>query len=164
VLRVKDEFYRTLLGTVGDKGLRYNNVTQVGLTLELWSGGKLRFDEAEFREAYAEDPDAVNKLFTRIVTDEDGESTQIGIAAKLDNLLSRFTSSVDGTLTLRNQTLQDQIDQYNRRQTELQEMLNDREQQLYSKFYAMELALAQLQSQQSSLATLASMASSVSTV
>jgi len=163
VLRVRDEFYRMLLGTVGDKSLKYTNVTQVGLTLEVWSGGKLQFNEEKFREAFAEDPDAVNKLFTRIITDEDGESTQIGIAAKLDNLLSRFTSSVDGTLTLRNETLQDQIDQYNKRQAELQAMLDDREQALYNKFYAMELALSQLQSQQSALATLASMVSATKT-
>jgi len=144
---------------VDDSSLEYTNVTQVGLSLIAQTGGKLQFDEAQFREAFAEDPEAVKDLFTRIVKDEDGETKQIGIAAQIDNLLSRLTSSVDGTLTLRDKTLQEQIDQYNERQAQLQERIDAKEQMLYNQFYAMEQALASLQTQQSALTTLASMAS-----
>lgn len=160
VLRVRDEVYRVLMGSVNDRGLRYTNLTQVGLRLIVQSGGKLEFDEEKFRQVFSEDPDGVNKLFTRIVTDADGKLKQIGIAAQLDNLFSRLTSSVDGTLTLRNKTLQDQIDHYTERQAQLKEMIDAKEQQLYAKFYAMEQALAALSAQQSALTTLASLASS----
>ncbi|NLE57338.1 MAG: flagellar filament capping protein FliD, partial [Planctomycetes bacterium] len=134
--------------------------TQVGLTLIAQSGGKLKFDETKFREAFEQDPDAVNELFTRIVKDEKGKSVQVGVAGQLDQLLSRLTSSVDGTLTLRNKTLQDEIDQYIKRQEELQERIDAKEAQLYAKFYAMETALASLQSQQSALTSLSALVSS----
>lgn len=159
-LQVRDSVYRTLLASVSDKSLKYTNVTQVGLTLIPQSGGKLKFDETKFREAFEQDPDAVNELFTRIVKDEKGKSVQVGVAGQLDQLLSRLTSSVDGTLTLRNKTLQDEIDQYVKRQEELQERIDAKEAQLYAKFYAMETALASLQSQQSALASLSALVSS----
>lgn len=161
-LQIRDEVYRVLMSRVNDSSLKITSMTQIGLTLIAQTGGKLQFDEEKFRKVFTEDPDAVKDLFTRIIKDEDGENVQIGIAGKLDNLFARMTGSIDGTLTLRNKTLQDQIDQFNKRQAQLQEMLDSKEQRLYSKFYAMETALASLQSQQSSLSTLASMAKSVS--
>jgi len=161
-LQIRDSIYRVLLGSVNDKSLRYTNVTQVGLTLMTQSGGKLQFNEEKFRSAFEEDPDAVNQLFTRIVKDENGKSVQVGIAGQLDNLLSRLTSSADGTLALRNKTLQDEIDQYVKRQAELQERIDAKEAQLYARFYAMETALASLQSQQSALTSLAAMVNSTS--
>lgn len=161
-MQIRDSIYRVLLGSVNDKSLKYTNVTQVGLTLMAQSGGKLQFNEEKFRSAFEEDPDAVNQLFTRVVKDENGKSVQVGIAGQLDNLLSRLTSSVDGTLSLRNKTLQDEIDQYVKRQAELQERINAKEAQLYARFYAMETALASLQSQQSALTSLAAMVNSTS--
>jgi flagellar hook-associated protein 2 len=160
VLQIHQEVYSTMMGTVNDSKLEFTNVAQVGLTLIVQSGGKLQFDETKFREAFAENPDAVKDLFTRIVKDSEGNSQQIGIAGQLDSLLKRVTSTVDGTLTLRNKALQDQIDQYTQREADLQVRIDAKQQQLYNKFYAMETALAGLQSQQSSLTTLASMAAS----
>lgn len=162
-MQVRDSLYRVLLANVNDSSLKYTNVTQVGLKLMTKSGGKLQFDEEKFRQAFEEDPDAVNELFTRIVKNKEGKSVQIGIAGQLDSLLSRLTSSVDGTLTLRNKSLQDEIDQYVKRQEELQERIDAKEAQLYAKFYAMETALSSLQSQQSALAGLAALVNSTKT-
>jgi flagellar hook-associated protein 2 len=155
-LQVHDQLYNTLMTRLSDQTLQYRGVAEVGLTVG--SGGHIQFDEDKFREAFNDDPDGVGKLFTQVVTDSDGKSKQVGIAAQLDSLLARLTGSVDGTLTLRNKSLQDQVDQYNSRAADLQDLLDKKQAQLYSKFYAMEASLAQLQSQQSSLTTLSSMA------
>jgi flagellar hook-associated protein 2 len=156
-LQVRAQLYGALTTRLDDKSLKYKGLAEIGLTLA--SGAHLQFNEEKFREACDEDPDAVRKLFTLVTTDEDGKSTQVGVAAQIDNLLTRLTGSVDGTLTLRNQTLQNQVDQYNKRAAEIQSLLDKKQMQLYSRFYAMETALAQLQSQQSSLTTLSGMAS-----
>lgn len=59
---VESELYG-ILTTVGNETGKYRIASDVGL--RVGEGGMIEFDEQKFRDAYADDPDAVTTLFTR---------------------------------------------------------------------------------------------------
>lgn len=68
---VESELYG-ILSTVGNESGRYRIAADVGL--RVGSDGMIEFDEQKFRNAYADDPDAVTTLFTRAGGSMDAES------------------------------------------------------------------------------------------
>src|SRR5512138_1690392 len=95
----------------------YDRLAQVGLVVG--DGGKLNFDAERFREAYADDPDAVEELFTRrdvrpvdngpdengvVVNDPDRpiEFDALGVLGQLEQLADSYVSSIGGILQNRN--------------------------------------------------------------
>ena len=161
---------------------RYSDVTskhqflgQVGITIG--SNARLVFNETTFRNAMADDPNAVSELFS--LKDEAAAAPREiapgitvpatsstvsanGFGYALDALLDRFTDSIDGTLTRTTLNIDNQIDLGNDRIDSLNVLLSGKRAKLEAEFLAMERALASLQSQQSSLAGLASLATATS--
>jgi flagellar hook-associated protein 2 len=162
VLQLYNQMYSQINQTVGDTSLSFRRLSDVGISIE--EGARLSFNEDEFREAFAADPDGVRKLFTYVRVDEDetGEETavKVGIAAQMKDFVDGVTSTVDGTLTRQTQQIDQQIELYQDRISDLEDLLSRREQRLFEQFYAMERSLAELQAQQSSLSSLSSLASS----
>lgn len=130
-------------------------------------GGRIRLDEARFREAVSENPEAVVDLFTKVevTTGADGEEelVRVGIANRLNETLRAMTSSSGGLLTNQSNRLEDQVELFNNRIAEMEELLDAKEARYYAQFQAMETALAELQSQQSALSSLSSALSTYST-
>ncbi len=112
---------------------------------------QLDFDESEFREAFEADPDAVVSLFLQ-------ETSGIGdyIGGRLENLASTTSSS---TMKISAESIGTSIDLLKKRSEYLQQRLDAKEQSLYNQFYQMELALSNMQSQQSALSQLGSLIS-----
>lgn len=164
-----------LFGTVQGSNFGFeesiNRLSSVGV--RVGSDGLLEFDSSEFRDALAQDPDAVKSLFTRrtiedtgtdnsglpdgvSVNDTTAEDTfsELGVVGLLEEFAKNYTDSIDGVLTSRTQSLDTQILSQQGRIDDLQEGLNRQRDALTRQFIGMERALAQLQSQQSALSSL----------
>jgi len=106
---------------------------------------QLAFNEDTFLEAFAANPEGVAQLFTK-------EDT--GIGDYLAEQLEQLAGSTESTLKSRVDAMTDQRDMFEDRISYLDDMLDRKEKRLYSQFYAMEQALASLQTQQSALSNL----------
>jgi len=110
-----------------------------GVTSGSLMTGTIRFDQETFKEKLGEDPDAV----IRLLTDD-----QFGIMPLLDQEISTWTSSTKGILTSKINGFNAEITMVDDRIERMEDQLLRKEDQLKRQFAAMEVALAQLQSQQ----------------
>lgn len=143
----------------------YNRLTDVGISIG--SGGVLEFDAEDFRSAYADDPAAVEALFTRrtldtSANDVDDDSTFLnpdtelqyseqGAMVLFEQFAERYTNSLTGVLTGRNTSFDDQIALQESRIEGIDARLERRRQVLGRQFLAMEQAIAGFQTQGSAL-------------
>jgi flagellar capping protein FliD len=144
----------------------YDRLAQVGIVAG--AGGKLTFDKETFREAYADDPQAVEDLFARrevapTVEDPDGDGiiiedpdaptvfTSLGVIGQLEELANGYVTSIGGTLQNRANAINDQIALQQSRITSIDRGLENKRAILQRQFLAMEQAIGQFQSQGSAL-------------
>jgi flagellar hook-associated protein 2 len=152
VQRIQSRLYAQVNRALGgDAALQ--RLSQIGVTLDK---ARLKFDSQKFRDTFADNEDAVKELFTLVTQDSEGKPVKQGIAARLSDELDNIVNASTGLIGRKNETLQDRVDLYNRRATDMQELLDLKEARLYAKFQAMETALARLQAQQASLGALSS--------
>jgi flagellar hook-associated protein 2 len=79
-----------------------------------------------------------------------------GLSQKINGILSSFTDSVDGTLTATDNTLKDQIADYDKRIEDLATELELREAFLRQRFAVMEQSIASMNAQQAQLSAITS--------
>lgn len=144
----------------------FDRLSQVGVTVG--SGGKLTFDSAKFREAYAQDPEAVEAMFTRrdirpqtnqaddngvtiINPDRPTEFDALGVVAQLEELANSYVTNIGGILQNRNTALDNQITLQRGRIESIQKTLDIRREILQRQFLAMERAISSFQTQTSAL-------------
>lgn len=169
-ITLRDRLFETIQGTaIGINGT-FERLADVGISIK--SGGKLELDKERLRQALEEDAQGVADLFaarvlkprepTQIapgitVNDPNAvqEFTSLGVAAQIEELSNSYVSSINGVLTGRRQTIDDQLAAQNRRLQDFDARLAIRRQVLERQFLAMEQAIGMLQSQQSALASLA---------
>jgi flagellar hook-associated protein 2 len=130
---------------VGSGGV--NRLSSIGFSIT--DGGHLSFDETKFREAYAEDPEGVEQLFT---------AEDAGFGDVFDEMLDELTRSNDGMLARRDANLESQEDLLSGRIDNLQSLLDQRQARYERQFAALETSLAALQDQQNALGILQSLA------
>jgi flagellar hook-associated protein 2 len=130
---------------------KYSLISGVGINLS--RGSSLTFDEDEFRRAMDEDPAAVEALFT-------SEDTGFGVVAKA--ALEHYTNNDDGVISLRDEALQQSVDDLNNRISSMETLIEKRRDRLLAQFQNMETVLAKLQSQQNALASLTNLFASSS--
>jgi flagellar hook-associated protein 2 len=106
------------------------------------SGGQLEFDEAKFRDVYANNPEGVEQLFT---------ADETGFGDTIDAILDDLTRSHDGLLAQRDATLENQEELLNDRIAAMEELLDLKQARLERQFQSLETALASLQAQQTAL-------------
>jgi flagellar hook-associated protein 2 len=133
-----EEGYRTLaeIGLEIDKG-----ITSASLMT-----GTISFDKEKFLEKFAQNPEAVYKLFS---ADDTSPDNRDGIARVVKEQLQQWTKTVNGIITARITGYEEEISLMNDQIDRFNERLVMKEEQLRKQFTAMEVALAQLQSQQS---------------
>jgi flagellar hook-associated protein 2 len=150
--------YSTFTTAVTSAG-RFRVLRDVGI--RLGDGGKLEFDESKFREAYAADPDSVQRLFSASETTTDAADKQtikgIGLGWLMEANFTRLIDPVDGVLTREGKTLDQQTNDFNERIKSLDKRLEQKRARLERQFAQMESVLANLQSQQSALGALGAM-------
>ncbi|MHC4766814.1 MAG: flagellar filament capping protein FliD, partial [Planctomycetota bacterium] len=167
--QVRNALFRTVQQRATGVATQFQYLSQVGLTVG--GGGTLQFDRDKFQEAYDTDAEAVENLFTAFqgttattkeiegapgVTIEVNEQTytKLGFGDLFDQLLTGLTDSLDGTVSLADDALQDQIDLTEARIEDYDERLEAKRARMEREFAAMEAALAQLQSQSNALLSL----------
>lgn len=171
VSQIRSGLYAAVQGTPLNVDGEFQRLTQAGV--KIGDGAKLEFDAQKFREAFTQNPQAVEDLFaafdlepredTVLLEDDDGnplvttpnrgelQPTKLGIAEVIKRLADQYTNSIDGLLTRRKNTLTDQIDLQADRIANFDVQLDRKRARLEAQFIAMEQAIAQLQSQQSAL-------------
>ncbi|MDY7108643.1 MAG: flagellar filament capping protein FliD [Planctomycetota bacterium] len=174
---VSDALYRVVSGKALNLDTSFQYLSQVGIGIN--SSGELTFDQTAFREAYAEDPEAVENLFAAYdVTDSSSEElgdgisvdtsettyNALGFGSLFDRLLEDLTDSFDGTMTRAQESYQDRIDLLENRIEAIDVKLEAKRERLTLEFANMERALAQLQSQANSLASLTSISASTNSL
>jgi len=171
VARVSQSLNNLVMRTVPGLDGKYNSLISVGVSFTalsfetglddngetrnyaVASAPSLSFDADKFRQAFADDPEAVAQLFTK---------ADVGIGDHLAKQLENLGSTtMESTLKNRLDGMSSQKDMFEDRIESLEILLEKKEQRLYNQFYAMEQALASMQSQQSSLASLSSMTASM---
>lgn len=164
VARVRSDLYRTLQQAAVGVETQYRYLHEVGI--RVGKNGELEFDEARFKDAYDQDPAAVENLFSAF--ESEGSTTEtlvpgvtvnsvgisytsLGFGDLFDQAIGRLTNSVDGTVTFADVRFQELIDSANERIERIDERLEVKRERLENQFVAMEMALAQMQSQQGPL-------------
>ncbi|MDF1809131.1 MAG: flagellar filament capping protein FliD [Phycisphaerales bacterium] len=143
----------------------FNSLVEVGITVG--SGGELKFDTDKFREAYAEDPEAVENLFTQQTlesNDDDDPNTideptfsELSVLGQLEEFADSYVTSIGGVLQTRSNSIDSQIKLQEDRIESIQKGLDNKRAILQRQFLAMEQAIGAFQSQGSSLSQLAAL-------
>jgi flagellar hook-associated protein 2 len=90
----------------------------------------------------------VNLTAADLVQDPEATITYSeGFAARLDHVLESMTDSIDGSVSRRTKALEDQADYYEDQIEDQLERLEVRREKLYQRFYELEKALSQIQSE-----------------
>ncbi|MEM1329273.1 MAG: flagellar filament capping protein FliD [Planctomycetota bacterium] len=167
MITLRNQLFGTVTGTGDNIDGQYQRLLSVGV--EIGDGGVLTLNEDRFREALTNDREAIAELFTRrdlveqstteVLSEgvtvnrviEGDEFSALGVLGKIEQLTNGYINSVDGVLTRRNQTIDNQIQSQQDRIDTLDARLEDRRLILERQFLAMEQSIASLQSQQASL-------------
>ncbi len=170
VNNIKRALYRVVQGEADGVDGQFQRLFQVGV--KIGDGAKLEFDTSRFRDALETDFANVEALFSAknlestggqeeifpgvfVNVDEDTYSA-LGVPAQLDLLVKSFTNSIDGTLTIRSQTIDSQIGLSEDRIDQLDIKLAAKQAKLELEFLQMEQAIASLQTQSQALTGLSS--------
>lgn len=153
------------------------NLSSIGITTGTYSEkGKLIIDESKLKEAIENDPDGVSELFTKKAelsyaecktSDQRNKrySTE-GLGNRISDILEDYIrttngkgmllqkAGMEGDATQYDNTLYDEIDDYEDDIKELLKKLNDKENYYYSKFTALETYISQMNSQSSYIMSL----------
>lgn len=170
LIGLKSAMVNTILGRPENVSGRYNNLSQVGLTIG--EGGRLELDKEKLQRALDEDPQAVEDLLIArevdesagsrsfgegiTVTDPDAKETfsSLGVFAKVEELARRYIDSVDGVITNRNKALDSQVRLQEDRIEFFDRQLLDKQTRLEREFAALEGIISNFQAQQAALAQL----------
>lgn len=157
---LRNALYRTLQAPAKGINSKFTRLLDIGV--EVGSGGELKLNADRLRRALNEDPAAVEALFvakteTKESTAEKREYSALGAMGAFEVLADQYIDSVAGVLVKRNQNLDDQIKSQQSRITDLDAKIERRRATLQAQFLAMEKAIAQLQSQQSSISSIGSL-------
>ncbi|MHC4064754.1 MAG: flagellar filament capping protein FliD [Planctomycetota bacterium] len=142
---IENRLFRSVTRAFEDAAPGVSRLSAIGIEVAPDTGGRLRVDESEFREVYADNPEAVEQLFT-------AEETGFGVV--FEEMLDDLSRSFDGLLARKDSTLEGQEDLLTDRIELMQELLDRKQARLERQFQALESSLAALQSQQSALGVL----------
>ncbi|MCE9590488.1 MAG: flagellar filament capping protein FliD [Planctomycetes bacterium] len=160
IANIRSSFYSLINGRNSDLTTQFATLSSIGITVG--DGAKLSLNQEKFAAALQTDRNAVQQLFTYKETTTNSAGNQVltkgGIGARLDALLKKLTDT-DGPLLSTVNTLNDTIKLNTDRMATMDITLANKRSLLQAQFNAMEQALAQMQSQSSSLTALSSAAS-----
>src|SRR5690606_2201054 len=95
LMRIAFQLRSDITARVGGAGLAYNQLAAVGISID--RHGTMTLNEAKLREALADDPEAVQKLFAA-TQDADGFD---GVTARLESRFQAWLQAGDGLLAAR---------------------------------------------------------------
>ena len=142
-----------------------DNLNQVGI--KVGKDSVIEFDVEKFREAYAEDPEGVEDLFTRQTLDSDDDEdvntidepffSELSVLGQFEEFADTYVTSIGGVLRSRSDAIDAQIKVQEDRIESLQLSLDNKRLILQRQFLAMEKAIGSFQSQGSALGQLSAL-------
>lgn len=135
-----------------DSGSSFRTLGELGIKFN--STGKLSFDKEAFREKLTADPDSVARFFT---------TKEHGFTDRFRAMIKSLNDPNDGSLTFRLDALSDQIVRQNASISQMRDRLDVRKTRLFNQFVGLELALAEMSSQQNALTQLSLLAATTAT-
>jgi flagellar hook-associated protein 2 len=142
VLRVESELNRVLSGRFFGVG-QFTSLEAIGLSFD--DKGKLKLDNAKLTTALADDPAAVERLFT---------DAKAGLSAKLKTTIGQLAGPDNSVLSSRAETLANNINSSKDRIEFMDERLTRERQRLLLTFAQLESSIAAMQQNLSALAGL----------
>ena len=143
----------------------FQTLNEVGITVG--SGSKLELDSDKFREAYSQDPAAVEALFAQrtLEDNDDGDPntedeisySELSVLGQFEEFADSYVSTIGGVLQNRRNALDTQIQLQEDRIVSIQESLERKRAVLQQQFLAMEQAIGSFQTQGASLSQLAAL-------
>jgi flagellar hook-associated protein 2 len=127
---------RSELSATGGTGAGFLYLSDIGINFQ--SDGSLTIDDAKLSNALATDPTGVSNLFALV---------QDGIGKRIPDAVDSFVSTVNGSLTSREQGIQDSINRIDQNVASEQARITAYQDQLTQQFAALEQTVSQLQSQ-----------------
>ncbi len=134
---------QSVVGAAYDTGGLYTSLSTIGF--ETQQDGDIEIDEDTLRAALEDSPEDVVALF-------EADAGTFGDA--LQDLVTAYTDEDEGYLTLRGESLDDQIEDLEEQIDEFDDRMDAYEERLKKQFTAMELALAKLNDASSQLSAL----------
>ncbi|MGQ0627666.1 MAG: flagellar filament capping protein FliD [Phycisphaerales bacterium] len=150
---------------------RYQFFSQIGITFG--RDGTLELDKDELREALTTDRQAVKDLISAktagtstasqpvpgvpgatVAITTTGGFSALGLAEKLAQTIEKYTRSVDGILTRRGKTIDEQIKSQNDRIKSIDSRLESQRTRFQRQFLAAESAIGRLKNQQGALSSI----------
>ena len=156
VQTIQTQIYSVFSRVMKDNG-KYRTLGDMGL--KLGEGAKVEFDEEKFQAAYADDPDAVQRLFTLTKTETvsgKDKVTNLGLGGLLEDAINKLIDPVDGAITRQNKEIDGRTTQFQDRMSQMDKLLEAKRLRLERQFASMESVLSKLQSQQTSLSQIKS--------
>ncbi|GAB1157973.1 flagellar hook-associated protein 2 [Paenibacillus illinoisensis] len=135
-------------------------LSEAGITTgQYYEKGKLQIDEDKLKSALTSNPDRILSAFRGTSSDPKNPTIFSGLRTELNSTLDMLVKKVgtskqdtDATMTLKTESIMgEQLKQYNKRISSLEQKMVDWETRYYKQFAAMEKAMSQMQSQSSSL-------------
>jgi len=114
------------------------SLADIGITVQ--SDGSLSFNQSQFNSAWNANPTAVQQLFTTKAT---------GVSAQFDTLITQLAGQTNSLLSSRIAALQTQISGNQASISQMNQLLSDTQNLLYTQFYNMDLTIGKLKSTQS---------------
>jgi flagellar hook-associated protein 2 len=123
------------------------SLEEVGISFK--DDGTIELDEDKLSERFAEDPESVQQFFT----DE-----ELGVAAKFNAAVESLAGENNSLLVARNQALQRRIETNSDRIEFMDDRLEAERERLLKEYYAMETAIAKIQSNMSAVNSIVALA------
>jgi len=140
IMRIEEKLDQLVSYSVAGVPAQYGRLGRLGVSF--METGKLSFDESKLREALGGDREAVEQLFTMKDT---------GIGAYFSSVLDNITDEYHGLIKQKTDTYDSQIEVFQSHIDSLGDRLAKEQDRLYLQFYAMEEALASLDSQKTAI-------------
>ncbi|MFS8524391.1 MAG: flagellar filament capping protein FliD [Limnochordales bacterium] len=141
LMRIAFQLRSDITARVDGAGLAYNQLAAVGISID--RHGTMTLNEAKLREALADDPEAVQKLFAA-TQDADGFD---GVTARLESRFQAWLQAGDGLLAARQKMFGDRMKAIDDSIEQMERRLEIREQNLMRQFIALEEVMAAFQTQ-----------------
>ncbi len=165
LINLKNSMYAKLSSNNDGFSNSVDSLTQVGITVG--KDSVIEFDVDKFREAYAEDPEGVEDLFTRQTldsADDDDVNTidepffsELSVLGQFEEFAESYVTSIGGVLRSRTDAIDSQIKVQEDRIESLQLSLDNKRLILQRQFLAMEQAIGAFQTQGASLGQLSAL-------
>lgn len=148
---------------IDGKQVKLNSLSAIGINTEnWWDRGQLKVDESKLRRAVEADPEAVMRLFTNpnatgSLTDTSDPNS--GLAVRLYNAVNNAIKTITGIAGTSsdiadNSSISRRLRELSSRAAELERRLDEKREQYYRQFTALERAIAQMNSQSAYLASM----------